>query len=485
MPLMARGYTAGPDGVRPAMLIHMSVPHAAGALIGSVEDLARWAQALHHGGVVDAAGYARMIAPTTMPSGDAAPYGFGLRLGEVRGRRAIEHGGGIFGASTESVYLPDQNLFVAVFANSDSPAGSPGLTARRLAALALGDPYPTFERAALDPTAVEPFLGVYTLPNGAGERRFFVRDGKLFTQRSGGNELEAFAAGGGRYFYGAESLTWFRLERDAAGAMAMLMYKNGEPAAERSVRAGPIPPEAAAVAVPRETLAALSGLHPRRYGTVTIALADEAALPSSSRGSRLSDARDQPDRFMVDAVSARVISAARRTVTRLVHPAGRARAAGDQGRGGDGLLSGGKAAMRDPKGSTGRHEKAPSCRRAGRRRPRLRSDRPPGRSLNEIADQVSEGRLKADVERLVGFGTRHTLSSRDHPTRGLGALNWTESEFRRISRGCRGCLEVVRTGDTVTGRASPSDPGRKCRRHPARHERPNDVSSSPAISTAG
>jgi len=77
--------------------------------------------------------------------------------------------------------------------------------------------------------------------------------------------------------------------------------------------------------------------------------------------------------------------------------------------------------------------------------------------LREIADQVSEARLKADVERLVGFGTRHTLSSRDHPTRGIGAaLNWTEAEFRRISRGCRGCLEVVRTGDTVTGRRIPN-----------------------------
>ena len=76
--------------------------------------------------------------------------------------------------------------------------------------------------------------------------------------------------------------------------------------------------------------------------------------------------------------------------------------------------------------------------------------------LREIADQVSEERLKADVERLVGFGTRHTLSARDHPTRGIGAaLNWTEAEFGRISRECRGCLEIVRTGDTVTGRRIP------------------------------
>jgi len=68
-----------------------------------------------------------------------------------------------------------------------------------------------------------------------------------------------------------------------------------------------------------------------------------------------------------------------------------------------------------------------------------------------IADQVSQERLRATVERLVGFGTRHTLSARDHPTRGIGAaLTWTEGEFRRYSRVCGGCLQVLRTGDTVT-----------------------------------
>jgi hypothetical protein len=75
----------------------------------------------------------------------------------------------------------------------------------------------------------------------------------------------------------------------------------------------------------------------------------------------------------------------------------------------------------------------------------------PQLSLNDLADQVSEQALRSTVERLVSFGTRHTLSSRDHPTRGIGAaMNWTESEFQRMSRECGGCLEIVRPRDTVT-----------------------------------
>jgi hypothetical protein len=73
--------------------------------------------------------------------------------------------------------------------------------------------------------------------------------------------------------------------------------------------------------------------------------------------------------------------------------------------------------------------------------------------LRTIANQVSEQRLRATVERLVGFGTRHTLSRPGTATRGIGAaLDWTQAEFGRISQACGGCLTIVRPGDTVTNR---------------------------------
>jgi Zn-dependent M28 family amino/carboxypeptidase len=82
--------------------------------------------------------------------------------------------------------------------------------------------------------------------------------------------------------------------------------------------------------------------------------------------------------------------------------------------------------------------------------------RPPA-PLTQLADQVSHDQLRAYVERLVSFGTRHTLSSQDHPTRGIGAsLRWTEAEFRRMSRDCGGCLEIATPSDVVTGRRVPT-----------------------------
>jgi Zn-dependent M28 family amino/carboxypeptidase len=65
---------------------------------------------------------------------------------------------------------------------------------------------------------------------------------------------------------------------------------------------------------------------------------------------------------------------------------------------------------------------------------------------------VSEYRLRADVETLVTFGTRHTLSSYDDPQRGIGAANrWVEGLFRRFGNECGGCLEVALPEVTITG----------------------------------
>jgi hypothetical protein len=55
----------------------------------------------------------------------------------------------------------------------------------------------------------------------------------------------------------------------------------------------------------------------------------------------------------------------------------------------------------------------------------------------------SPARLKADVDKLVSFGTRHTLSDPDNPTRGIGAARrWFASEMTKIGAQCGGCIKA-------------------------------------------
>jgi Peptidase family M28 len=61
--------------------------------------------------------------------------------------------------------------------------------------------------------------------------------------------------------------------------------------------------------------------------------------------------------------------------------------------------------------------------------------------------QISAPRIQANIEKLVSFGTRLTLSAQDPASiaagRGIGAAReWIKSEFERYSKDCGGCLEV-------------------------------------------
>lgn len=70
----------------------------------------------------------------------------------------------------------------------------------------------------------------------------------------------------------------------------------------------------------------------------------------------------------------------------------------------------------------------------------------------EIVDAVSADRLEADIVRLAGFGTRHTMSDTVSDTRGIGAARrWIKAEFERISKACNDCLEVYEQRTLVKG----------------------------------
>ena len=72
--------------------------------------------------------------------------------------------------------------------------------------------------------------------------------------------------------------------------------------------------------------------------------------------------------------------------------------------------------------------------------------------MQEIAGAPSAARVEADIRRLAGFGTRHTLSDTVSATRGIGAARrWLFDEFSRISAACGGCLEVFYVSDVVAG----------------------------------
>ena len=73
--------------------------------------------------------------------------------------------------------------------------------------------------------------------------------------------------------------------------------------------------------------------------------------------------------------------------------------------------------------------------------------------IKAALNEISAGQVQSDIEKLVSFHTRNTLSAQDAASieagRGIGAAHeWIKGQFEQYSRDCGGCLEV-RT-DTFT-----------------------------------
>ena len=63
--------------------------------------------------------------------------------------------------------------------------------------------------------------------------------------------------------------------------------------------------------------------------------------------------------------------------------------------------------------------------------------------IQKIVSEISASNIEATIKRLVGFGTRHSLSETESDTRGIGAARrWIKSEMERYSRESGGRLQV-------------------------------------------
>ena len=72
--------------------------------------------------------------------------------------------------------------------------------------------------------------------------------------------------------------------------------------------------------------------------------------------------------------------------------------------------------------------------------------------LHKIGIAPSAERIQKDIQTLVDFGTRHTLSDTVSNARGIGAARrWIKAEFERISADCSGCLEVFYVSGVIEG----------------------------------
>src|SRR5206468_3417990 len=67
----------------------------------------------------------------------------------------------------------------------------------------------------------------------------------------------------------------------------------------------------------------------------------------------------------------------------------------------------------------------------------------PDAELKRILSEIDPDRQRATIEKLISFGTRHTLSSQTDPNRGIGAAtNWFFGAMQEIAATSGGRMTV-------------------------------------------
>jgi len=236
----ASGYDADGDTVLNAPYLSMTQPHAAGALLSTVDDLAKWDAALYTEKILKQESLKRMWTPYTLKDGTSTGYGYGWAISTLQGSPTIQHDGGIHGFVSDGLRLPQEKVYVAVLCNTTAPALAPQLLTRKIAALALGKPFPERKAIQVTPEVLARYAGVYKI-NDQSQRTVIVENGKLYTMRSGGQRLEAHPYSETEFFY-TETLSHFRFVLGPDGKVSeMWMYQNGSATPEIAARMADAP----------------------------------------------------------------------------------------------------------------------------------------------------------------------------------------------------------------------------------------------------
>jgi CubicO group peptidase (beta-lactamase class C family) len=224
----AHGYDMGPAGQ--LMLkgyIDHTYPYAAGSLCSTAADMLTWMRALHSGKVLRERAYKSLVTPDTLDDGARVRYAKGLAVYSLGGRPAIEHGGGINGYLSSSIWLPEERMAVVVLINTAGPVAADNV-ATSIVDVVLGRK-PDAPAVPLT-SDVAPYTGTYEGP-GRGSRLTltFVSDSGYLALRQPGaqNPARLRYMGNDVFNRGRELLTFMR---DSSGKVVSVrvdrVYQN-------------------------------------------------------------------------------------------------------------------------------------------------------------------------------------------------------------------------------------------------------------------
>jgi D-alanyl-D-alanine carboxypeptidase len=128
----ATGYLNVSNTLRRDEFVSVSQVFSGGGIVGTVLDLAKWDAVLYTERLLPKSARETMWTANRLNNGKTTQYGYGWRVGEIRGHRFVAHSGRNPGFTTHILRLLDDKLTVIVLCNG---FGDPESFARSIASL--------------------------------------------------------------------------------------------------------------------------------------------------------------------------------------------------------------------------------------------------------------------------------------------------------------------------------------------------------------
>jgi len=296
----AYGYQKNEEYIN-AEYLSLSQPYAAGSLMSTVEDLFIWNRAIRSNKLVKQESIDLAFTNYELNNGEKTNYGYGWGINEINGSPTIEHAGGIFGYVTNSIYMPNEDVFVAIYSNCD--CNGPGVVSTKMAAIAIGKPYPEEDdRISIDSDHLNKLVGVYDFSDGS-TRIITVTDNQLNSQRTGSSKIKLFPTKENTFSF-ENSFSTIQFQENDDEIQAVFTNRINKTKGEKTDK--PIPAHNA-IQLDKGLLERYIGVYEIKPGfDITITLEDEKLMSQATGQQKVQIFPESETKFFLKIVDAQI-----------------------------------------------------------------------------------------------------------------------------------------------------------------------------------
>lgn len=219
------GYLNFRLGIQNIRITTIEALYSSGGIQSSAEDMLKWNRALNAGKLLNPQTAQYLYKPQTLANGKLTAYGMGFHLQELHGSPALRHGGLVEGFTSETLYLPDEDVYVVFLLNEETFKIPIVPLVRILAGIAIDKPY-NYNEVQISKSNLLKFTGVYE--SKAGELiNIAEQSGRLTFQRPYGAVYDLHYAGNGEFFLDKDLLRT-EFSSDSTGNIKSMRFSQAD-----------------------------------------------------------------------------------------------------------------------------------------------------------------------------------------------------------------------------------------------------------------